>query len=57
MTERWKRELVEAIKEISLTLPELTAELRRFNDRQEIETQRIDGSDFDSKDSTQSADS
>lgn len=51
MTEKWKLELVSAIKQIAETLPELTKELRRFNNQYEEGRKREDRTEIDSVDS------
>jgi hypothetical protein len=57
MTEKWKLELVRATKRIAETLPELTEELRRFNNQNEERRKREDRTEIDSAESTHSADS
>jgi hypothetical protein len=37
MTEKWKIELMQAMKQIANTLPDLVRELERLNDRREAE--------------------
>jgi len=51
MTEKWKLELVRATKQIAETLPELTEELRRFNNQNEERWKREDRTEIDPADS------
>lgn len=54
MTEKWKLELAQATKQIAETLPELTEELRRFNNQNEERRKREDRTEIDSADSSHS---
>lgn len=51
MTEKWKLELVRATKQIAETLPDLTEEIRRFNNQNEEDNRCEDGTGNDSADS------
>lgn len=55
MAEKWKLELVRATKQIAETLPELTEEIRRFNNQNEERRKREDRTEIDSADSPHSA--
>jgi len=56
MTEKWKLELVAATKQIAMELPELTEELRRFNNRTAEREYREQTTDIVSKDKPDSRD-
>jgi len=57
MTEKWKLELTKATQQIAETLPELTEELRRFNNQSEEYRNREDRTEIDSADSPHSPNS
>lgn len=57
MTKKWKIELVETLKIIAETLPELTEELRRFNNQNDERIECENQADSNVADSYRHSDS